>query len=158
MSLDHSYHPLRVKRIVQETRDTKSFVFDIPPDQRDDFAYEAGQFCTFHVGFGDDELFRCYSMSSSPHTGDDFTVTVKRVPGGRVSNWMNDAVGEGDVLAKDAVLLPEGDLPLTIGNRPANDRRFDGVLDEVRIERGIRSPEWIATGSPFSAAASKMGR
>jgi ferredoxin-NADP reductase len=99
MSPDHSYHPLRVKRIVQETRDTKSFVFDIPPEQRDDFAYDAGQFCTFHVGFGDEELFRCYSMSSSPHTDTDLTVTVKRVPGGRVSNWMNDAVAEGDVLA-----------------------------------------------------------
>jgi 3-ketosteroid 9alpha-monooxygenase subunit B len=99
MSPDHSYHPLRVKRIVEETRDTKSFVFDIPPEQRGDFAYEAGQFCTFHLGFGDEDLFRCYSMSSSPHTDADFTVTVKRVPGGRVSNWMNDTVVEGDVLA-----------------------------------------------------------
>jgi ferredoxin-NADP reductase len=99
MSPDHSYHRLRVKRIVEETRDTKSFVFDIPADQRDAFAYEAGQFCTFHVAFGDEDLFRCYSMSSSPHTDTDLTVTVKRVPGGRVSNWMNDAVVEGDVLA-----------------------------------------------------------
>jgi ferredoxin-NADP reductase len=90
---------MRVKRIVQETRDTKSFVIDVPPDQRDDFGYEAGQFCTFHVGFGDVELYRCYSMSSSPHTDADLTVTVKRVPGGRVSNWFNDAVAEGDVLA-----------------------------------------------------------
>ena len=98
MSPDHGFHPLRVKRIVQETRDAKSFVFDVPPDAREAFSYEAGQFCTFRVRFGDEDLLRCYSMSSSPHTDDELTTTVKRVPGGRVSNWMLDEVAEGDVL------------------------------------------------------------
>ncbi|MEX1009278.1 MAG: ferredoxin--NADP reductase [Acidimicrobiia bacterium] len=99
MSPDHGFHPLRVKRIVQETHDAKSFVFDVPAEARDDFAYEAGQFCTFRVRIGDEDLLRCYSMSSSPHTDPDLTTTVKRVPGGRVSNWMLDEVAEGDVLA-----------------------------------------------------------
>ena len=54
MSPDHGFHPLRVKRIVQETHDTKSFVFDVPADLAEAFAYEAGQFCTFRVRFGDD--------------------------------------------------------------------------------------------------------
>jgi ferredoxin-NADP reductase len=99
MRPDHSFHPLRVKRVVEETRDTKSLVFDVPPEQRDDFAYEAGQFCTFRVAFGGEDLFRCYSMSSSPHTDDEFVLTVKRVPGGRVSNWLNDEIAEGDVVS-----------------------------------------------------------
>ena len=98
MSPDHGFHPLRVKRIVQETHDAKSFVFDVPTDARDDFAYDAGQFCTFRVRIGDEDLLRCYSMSSSPHTDPDLTIAVKRVPGGRVSNWMLDEVAEGDVL------------------------------------------------------------
>jgi 3-ketosteroid 9alpha-monooxygenase subunit B len=98
MSPDHGFHTLRVERIVQETHDTKSFVFDVPADARDAFAYEAGQFCTFRVRIGDDDLLRCYSMSSSPHTDAELTTTVKRVPGGRVSNWMLDEVAEGDVL------------------------------------------------------------
>ena len=99
MTPDHGYHELRVKRIVQETHDTRSFVFDVPADLRDAFVYEAGQFCTFRVRLGDEDLMRCYSMSSSPHTDDELTTTVKRVPGGRVSNWMLDEVAEGDVLA-----------------------------------------------------------
>ena len=37
MSPDHGFHPLRVQRIVQETHDTKSFVFDVPADARDAF-------------------------------------------------------------------------------------------------------------------------
>jgi len=96
---DHGFHPLRVDRIVQETHDAKSFVFDVPPDLRDSFTYDAGQFCTFRVRFGDEDLMRCYSMSSSPHTDAEFTTTVKRVAGGRVSNWLLDEVAEGDVLA-----------------------------------------------------------
>ncbi len=98
MSPDHGFHPLRVKRVVEETADTRSFVLDVPPDQIDAFAYEAGQFCTFRVRLGDDDLLRCYSMSSSPDTDVELTVTVKRVPGGRVSNWMLDEVGAGDEL------------------------------------------------------------
>ena len=84
---------------MQETHDTKSFVFDVPPDLRPAFVYEAGQFCTFRIPFADEELLRCYSMSSSPATDTELTLTVKRVAGGRVSNWMLDRVGEGDVLA-----------------------------------------------------------
>jgi ferredoxin-NADP reductase len=99
VSPDHGFHPLAVKRIVQETHDTKSFVFDVPPDLRPAFVYEAGQFCTFRIPFADEELLRCYSMSSSPATDTELTLTVKRVAGGRVSNWMLDRVGEGDVLA-----------------------------------------------------------
>jgi len=98
MSPDHGFHSLRVQRIVDETHDTKSFVFDVPAEARDAFSYEAGQFCTFRVRIGDEDLLRCYSMSSSPHTDTELTTTVKRVPGGRVSNWMLDEVTVGDVL------------------------------------------------------------
>jgi ferredoxin-NADP reductase len=37
-------------------------------------------------------------MSSAPAVDDDLKVTVKRVPDGAVSNWMNDALAEGDVV------------------------------------------------------------
>ncbi|MEZ5143450.1 MAG: ferredoxin--NADP reductase [Acidimicrobiales bacterium] len=94
----HGYHPLRVARIVQETPDTRSFVLEVPDDLRDLFAYRPGQFCTFRVRVGDEELLRCYSMSSAPETDADLAVTVKRVPGGRVSGWFHDEVAEGDVL------------------------------------------------------------
>ena len=105
MSRDHGFHPLRVRRVVQETHDTKSFVFDVPPELHDAFSYEAGQFCTFRVPIGDDELLRCYSMSSSPDVGDPFTTTVKRVDGGLMSNWMNDTLAPGSTIE---VMRPTG--------------------------------------------------
>ncbi|MGH9274627.1 MAG: 2Fe-2S iron-sulfur cluster-binding protein [Acidimicrobiales bacterium] len=95
---EHGYHPLRVTRIVEETADTRSFVLDAPDELTEMFRYRAGQFCTFRVQVGGDEHLRSYSMSSAPETDDELTVTVKRVPGGIVSNWLLDHVAEGDVL------------------------------------------------------------
>jgi 3-ketosteroid 9alpha-monooxygenase subunit B len=95
---EHGYHALPVKRVVQETADTRSYVLDVPDDLRDTFRYRSGQFCTFRVHLGGEEHLRSYSMSSAPETDADLTVTVKRVPGGLISNWFNDEVAEGDVL------------------------------------------------------------
>ena len=94
----HAFHPLRIKQIVQETGDTRSFVLDVPPDLVGTYRYRPGQFCTFRVQIGTDELFRCYSMSSAPDTDPDLTVTVKRVSGGSVSNWFNDTLSVGDLV------------------------------------------------------------
>jgi ferredoxin-NADP reductase len=94
--LKHGYYPLTVGDIIDETADTRSFVLDIPPPLEEGFAYAAGQFCTFRAPIGGKPIVRCYSMSSSPDTGDPFTVTVKRVPGGKMSNWMNDVLAPGD--------------------------------------------------------------
>jgi ferredoxin-NADP reductase len=121
MTRDHGFHRLRVQRVVQETHDTKSFVFEVPSELRDAFVYEAGQFCTFRVTVGDDELLRCYSMSSSPDVDDELTLTVKRVAGGRVSNWLLDHVQAGDELA---LTLPAG--VFTLRERPSPIVAFAG--------------------------------
>lgn len=88
-------HRLRIARVVQETCDARSFVFEAP------FAvggYLAGQFLTFRVVVDGEERLRSYSMSSSPAVDTFAQVTVKRVPGGVVSNWMNDVLTAGDVI------------------------------------------------------------
>ncbi|MEO3787475.1 ferredoxin--NADP reductase [Actinocorallia sp. B10E7] len=88
MARDHGFHPIRIKRIIQETADTRTYVLDAP------FDYQAGQFLTFKVC----GTLRSYSMSSSPATDPELTTTVKRVPGGLVSNWMHDNLSPGDLL------------------------------------------------------------
>ena len=95
---EHGYHSLRVARVVRETDDASSFVLEVPPALRETFRYRAGQFCTFRVALDGESHLRSYSMSSAPHTDADLTVTVKRVAGGVVSNWLLDAVTEGTVL------------------------------------------------------------
>jgi len=105
MLSDHEYHSLAVVDVVDETTDTRSFVLGIPPALEETFAYAAGQFCTFRATIDGESVVRCYSMSSSPDTGDPFTTTVKREPGGRMSNWMNDTLSPG---ASIEVMRPTG--------------------------------------------------
>jgi 3-ketosteroid 9alpha-monooxygenase subunit B len=88
------FAPLRIKRVVRETADAVSLVLDVPDHQSATFAYQAGQFLTLRVNLGDQELRRCYSMSSAP-TEDELRITVKRDPGGLVSNWLNDTAVAG---------------------------------------------------------------
>ncbi len=96
------YYPLSVKRRIRETADSCSLVFDIPAALRERFAYKAGQFLTFRIPVAGQPLLRCYSMSSSPDTDPDLKVTIKRIVEGRVSNWINDQVREGDILQATA--------------------------------------------------------
>jgi 3-ketosteroid 9alpha-monooxygenase subunit B len=91
----HVFQRATVTRIIKETADTRTFVFD--PHEKP-FSYRAGQFCTFHVTVDGEELYRSYSMSSAPETDSEVMTTVKRVAGGKVSNWMVDNVVEGDEL------------------------------------------------------------
>jgi len=110
---DHDFHRLRLRRVVRETDDASSFVLDVPEDLRKAFAYEAGQFCTFRFEVDGQRVLRCYSMSSAPAVDDELQVTVKRVPEGVVSNWMNDTLAEGDEVE---VTLPAGVFRLTPGS------------------------------------------
>lgn len=95
---DHGYHRVPVARVVAETAEAASFVLDVPDELREAFRYRPGQFCTFKVDVDGRELYRCYSMSSAPQVDDELQVTVKRVAGGAVSNWLIDRVTPGSEL------------------------------------------------------------
>ncbi len=112
---DDSFHELTVTRVVEETSDARSFVFEVPDALSEEFRYAAGQFLTLEVDLGHVRLKRCYSLSSSPDTDGEHQVTVKRVAGGRVSNWLIDHLGAGDRLR---VLPPAGLFVLKPRTRP----------------------------------------
>ena len=82
-----------VTRVVRENPDVHTFV--LAPHEGP-FSYRAGQFCMFRVRVDGRDLLRSYSMSSAPETDHELMTTVKRVPGGAVSNWLLDNLGEGD--------------------------------------------------------------
>lgn len=97
-------YSLQVCAVIDETVDARSLVLDVPPTLRERFSYKPGQFLSFRVPCAGKLLTRCYSMASSPLADALPKVTVKRVEGGRVSNWMNE-VRVGDWLE---VLPPAG--------------------------------------------------
>ncbi|MGX9792913.1 2Fe-2S iron-sulfur cluster-binding protein [Mycobacterium sp. MMS18-G62] len=93
MAKPHLFHRATVSRIIKETADARTYV--LAPDETP-FPYKAGQFCTFKVQVDGEDLYRSYSMSTAPETDPEMATTVKRVPGGKVSNWMLDNLTEGD--------------------------------------------------------------
>jgi 3-ketosteroid 9alpha-monooxygenase subunit B len=113
-----SHNNLRIAKIIQETPDARSFVLEIPADLAEKYRYRAGQFLTFRVPHADGAFNRCYSLSSAPETDVLPKVTVKRVVGGKGSNWFHDALKEGgtlDVLPPAGrFVLGEGDAPLLL--------------------------------------------
>ena len=86
---------LRVQNIVQESEDCKSFVL-ADPDGSPLPSFVPGQFIMVEASSPNDHppKSRCYSLSAGP-TADCYRITVKRVPGGTVSNWLHDHVREG---------------------------------------------------------------
>lgn len=112
--LPDGFVPLRIKRVVTETRDAVSIVLDVPRGSAQQFGYRAGQFLTLLVCVDGHEYRRCYSMSSSPAAGEDLRITVKRDRDGVVSNWLNDTAAPGDALY---ALPPQGRFVLNDGDR-----------------------------------------
>ena len=113
------FYDLEVAKVIRETADTSSYAFRVPADLEELFRYQAGQFFTFEVPWGGMRLVRSYSLASSPDERGLPVVAVKRVDGGRVSNWFNDEVGEGMVLrvqppAGRFVLRPGSTAPLLL--------------------------------------------
>lgn len=113
MAVTHVFQRATVTRIVKETADAYTFV--LAPHETP-FTYRAGQYSTFQVRVDGEELYRSYSMSSAPETDTELMTTVKRVPGGKVSNWLLDNVAEGDELvmtrAAGIFCLQESTAPL----------------------------------------------
>jgi 3-ketosteroid 9alpha-monooxygenase subunit B len=106
VSPQRAFHRLQVAEVVSETDDACSLVFHVPPELAGEFAYRPGQFLTVRVPHnGAGSVARCYSLSSSPHTGDRHQVTVKRVEDGYASNWLADNVTAGTMLD---ILPPAG--------------------------------------------------
>ena len=72
----------------EETHDVKTFV--LKPTVPGRFRYQPGQFMTYAFEIGGETIHRCYTISSAPTRRHTFSLTVQRVPGGPVSNWLHD--------------------------------------------------------------------
>ncbi|ALM54745.1 hybrid-cluster NAD(P)-dependent oxidoreductase [Halomonas huangheensis] len=90
-------HVVRCVKVIQETWDVRTFCF--MAEQPVLYFFKPGQFVTLELDINGEQVMRSYTISSSPSIPYSFSITVKRVPGGRVSNWLHDNLGEGDELA-----------------------------------------------------------
>ncbi|MFT4066479.1 FAD-binding oxidoreductase [Paraburkholderia sp.] len=102
-------------QVRNETHDVKSFLFRAPSERA--FVFEPGQFITLELEIDGEPVNRCYTISSPPTRPHTISITVKRVPGGKVSNWLHDNLHAG---MQVRVLGPAGEF--TCARHPA--RKF----------------------------------
>src|SRR5258707_12284540 len=79
---------------IEETADAKTF--RLVGEKPLLFSYRPGQFVTLLLTIDGEDIERSYSISSSPSRPHVLELTVKRVTGGRVSNWLWDHVMLGE--------------------------------------------------------------
>jgi ring-1,2-phenylacetyl-CoA epoxidase subunit PaaE len=113
-SMDDSSITLRVRQVIRERYDVKTFVFERLDGQL--LLYSAGQFLTFLMEVNGHQIRRSYSMSSAPGVDRYPAITVKRISNGEVSRFWVDRVEEGAVFQ---VLAPAGRFTLDeAGGKP----------------------------------------
>jgi ferredoxin-NADP reductase len=121
-------------QIRQETHDVKSFFFASPSGRG--FVFEPGQFVTLELDIDGETINRCYTISSPPTRPHTISITVKRVPGGPVSNWLHDRLIVG---ARVRVLGPAGEF--TSVRHPAPKYLFlsagSGVTPLISMSRTV---------------------
>ncbi|MFV8570174.1 ferredoxin reductase [Marinobacter sp. SBS5] len=110
------YTPARVERITEETTDTKTF--ELRPANRWG-GFKAGQHLNVRIDINGVRRTRTFSLSSSPALWENqglITLTIKRLPGGLVTNWLHDDLKAGDVIglteAFGDFLIPEEKKPV----------------------------------------------
>ena len=96
----------RVVDVVLETDDVKTYL--LKPNARWR-GFRAGAFVTLRLTIDGETVHRSYSVSSSPSNEGLIAITVKRVSGGLVSNWLFNRIKPGDVLE---LTSPQGQFVL----------------------------------------------
>ncbi|MBZ9660833.1 hybrid-cluster NAD(P)-dependent oxidoreductase [Mesorhizobium sp. ESP-6-4] len=165
---DASPQAMLCRRVIDETHDVKTFVFSAASDRM--FCFNAGQYVVLHLMIGGAAVTRCYSVSSPPTRPLDLHITVKRTPGGLVSNWLHENLRSGDEIMTEGPLGSfkfdgspnqkplflgggSGITPLMSMLRTLTDRASD--LD-VRLIYCVRSPRDLIFRSELDALAARF--
>ncbi|NWK80154.1 hybrid-cluster NAD(P)-dependent oxidoreductase [Aquitalea sp. LB_tupeE] len=90
-------HLVRCCKLIRETHDVLTFCFSMQEPVL--FFFKPGQFVTLELEIDGEPQMRSYTLSSAPSIPYSFSITVKRVPSGVVSNWLHDNLVEGMLLA-----------------------------------------------------------
>ncbi len=117
---DSRYFNLKIKDVVKVATDAVNVVFENPGKN---FQYKPGQFVTIIDTVDGQKVRRAYSLCTTPYLDENPAVTVKRVPGGLLSNHINDNYKAGDVVE---VMEPMGKFTTEYDNNKVRKAVFFG--------------------------------
>ncbi len=107
---DTQFYPLRIKAVRPETETAVCVSFTVPDELADKFSFTQGQFLTLRADIDGEDVRRSYSICSGVDDG-ELQVGIKRVRGGKFSNYANDSFKPGDEVD---VMPPQGSFFTTI--------------------------------------------
>jgi ring-1,2-phenylacetyl-CoA epoxidase subunit PaaE len=113
----HKIHTITVKRTVMETADAISVYFNTA-DLTDSFRYIQGQYVILHFDIDGKHYSRAYSLFTAPFET-DIAITVKRIKGDIVSNFIYDNIKESSVLQ---INFPRGNFNTKLS--PKNNKNY----------------------------------
>ena len=116
------FHPLRVASIERLTDDAVAITFEVPPELRDQFRFQAGQHVSIRSPVVGDDVRRNYSICAAA-TGDQrLRIGVKRIPDGIFSSYVAERLRPGDVLD---IMTPTGSFSTAL--RPGQRKRYGAI-------------------------------
>jgi ring-1,2-phenylacetyl-CoA epoxidase subunit PaaE len=98
---------LQVFKTFKETEDSIFITFSVPQSLRKQYQYRPGQFITLEIEVDGKLYRRPYSICSPIGQKDELGILVKRVPGGVVSNYINNVAEVGIAIA---IAPPQGNF------------------------------------------------
>lgn len=98
------FHPLRVRDVQPDTDEAVILSFEVPPELRETFRFNQGQYLTLRTQLDGQDLRRSYSICAGVDD-DCLRVGVRKVPGGAFSGWVWQGLHVGDTLE---VMPPQG--------------------------------------------------
>jgi ring-1,2-phenylacetyl-CoA epoxidase subunit PaaE len=118
-----AFHPLRVASIERLTDDAVAITFDVPPELRDQFRFQAGQHVSIRSPVVGDDVRRNYSICA-PATGGEqrLRIGVKRIPDGVFSSYVAEHLRPGDVLD---IMTPTGTFSTAL--HPGQRKRYGAI-------------------------------
>ena len=119
MSLN--FHPLRVREVRPDTDEAVIVSFDVPEAERETFRFTQGQYLTLRADVGGEDLRRSYSICAGVDDG-ELRVGVRKVNGGKFSNWVNSQLKAGDTIQ---VFPPQGRFFVPIDAK--SERHYVGI-------------------------------
>ncbi|WP_298997315.1 ferredoxin--NADP reductase [uncultured Tenacibaculum sp.] len=99
-----TFHKLRIEKIIKETADAVSILFDVPAELASNYTFIAGQYITIKANLDDKEIRRAYSICASPNSK-QIKVAVKAVNHGKFSTYATTKLKENTFLE---ISEPEG--------------------------------------------------
>ena len=114
------FHPLKVKDVYKDTKDTVVVSFDIDKELENSFRFTQGQHLTLRKTIDGQDVRRSYSLCSSP-LENEWKVAIKEIPGGVFSTYANTKLKVGDSLE---VMKPSGTFGVNCNSENAKNYLF----------------------------------